>query len=49
LLGSVLIQPLHYCAWTLLYFDLLSRAELETAADTPPVFSVDPGPLPSMD
>jgi hypothetical protein len=48
-LGTILILPIQYCAWTLLYFDLVARAEQPQATGSTAATGFDPSPLPGMD
>jgi hypothetical protein len=50
LAGSILILPLQYCAWTLVYFDLLARNEQRRQVE-PPItgFGIKPAAMQQMD
>ncbi len=47
--GAILILPLQYCVWTLLYFDLFARDEHKAITRHEAQFGLDPSPAPTMD
>ena len=47
--GAILITPMQYCAWTLLYFDLRARNDALPVEQHPDPYSPAPAPLPNMD
>ena len=47
--GAILITPMQYCAWTLLYFNLRARNDALPVEHQPDPYSPSPAPLPNMD
>lgn len=48
-LGAVLITPIQYCAWTVLYFDLRARNDGLPDEQQPGAYSPALAPIPNMD